>query len=265
MNQTARELLEHLNYPDPDQTIVEARQHLAGHLQRPEQRIANLMQCSKVLFLGEMHNEVGRWMSADLVSAAATAGAKVLFIEVHRHLQRDIDVFLTTGRREDLPETAGGGKEHYDFQKPYTDMLLAARAAGLHILAVDTETEHPQGRDGAMAEMMLHYLQQHDVKGVAVLGQLHLLRRPIFGDRLSAASYLRVHYGMENITTVGRAVPLREADYSVWSRVGQVAQPVVAPTQGSVFADLPATLSRQTLYGDDFDYLFFYPAPGKEI
>lgn len=255
----ARASLKALGYAKPAVRLRALRRHLAAAALRPAETLTALMQSHRVVGLGEMHDFAGRHLSAELVTAAAAGGAQWLFIEVYSSSQFEIDAFVASGCHSDLPASAGGGSdEPMRFQQPYVEMLQAARAAGLRIVAVDVDDADYDQRNRAMACAIARCLSEPGSRGVAVMGQLHLIPRSIFGFADSLATLLRCRFGADEVVTVGRAVPDQAPEFSVWSDVAAVREPGLLPVRGSPFADLAATHGKETLVGSDFDYLLFY-------
>jgi hypothetical protein len=256
----ALESLATLGHPHPQESLRMLRTHLAAHAREPLAAVHSLMRESRLLCLGEMHDFAGRFMSAELVIAAAHAGAQWLFIEVYASQQAQIDAFIASGRHEELPDSAGGGQAvPMRFQQPYVEMLMAARACGMRIVAIDNEDVSSDDRDVLMADAVRCHLNSSAERGVAIVGQLHLVPRPIFGRGPSMVTLLRPNLG-PSLVAIGRAVPDAIAEFSVWADVADVREPCLLSVAGSPFAPLPSTFGDETLYGSDFDHLFFYPA-----
>lgn len=256
----ARTSLKALGSAKPAVRLRALRRHLAAAALRPAEAMTALVRSHRVVGLGEMHDFAGRHLSAELVTAAAAGGAQWLFIEVYSSSQSEIDAFVASGCHRDLPVSAGGGSDDAPmrFQQPYVEMLQAARAAGLRIVAVDVDGADYDQRNRAMACAIARCLSEPGSRGVAVVGQLHLIPRSIFGFADSLATLLRCCFGADEVVTVGRAVPDRAPEFSVWSDVAAVSEPALLPVRGSPFADLAATHGQETLVGSDFDYLLFY-------
>jgi hypothetical protein len=256
----ALESLAQLGHPDPAASLRTLRQHLAAHAIEPVAGVQSLMRRSRLVCLGEMHDFAGRFMSAELVMAAARAGARWLFVEVYASQQAQIDAFAATGRHEQLPASAGGGQAvPMRFQQPYVEMLIAARSAGLRIVAIDNEGVSSDERDVLMAQAVQRHMRGSADRGVAIVGQLHVVPRPILGRGPSMAALLRPHLG-GSLVTVGRAVPDAMARFSVWADVAGVQEPCLLSVAGSPFAPLASTLCEESLHASDFDHVFFYPA-----
>jgi hypothetical protein len=244
----------------------DARAFLAQHGQAPLEMVRTLVQRHQFMCLGEIHNYPGRFMLADMVRAAAQAGADTLFVEIATDDQAQLDVFMQTGQRADLPESAGGGSsEIFDFQQPYVEMLEAARASGMRVKAIDQPYAPFSARDAIMAENVLNQLAAAPAhRALAVVGQLHLLPRPYLHAAKSLATYLREHLA-GGVVTIGRSFLDPEyAEFCLWSAAAQsdALQPCVLPVEYSMFADMANSVGSGPLYGSDFDYLFFYPYPG---
>jgi hypothetical protein len=249
-----------LGYPMPSETLVDLRRHLRLHGAEPLAAVRALMQSHRLLCLGEMHDFSGRFMSAEFVAAAAQGGARWLFIEVDDAQQLLIDEFVRTGMHELLPQSVGGGSAvPMRFQQPYVEMLHAARHAGLRIVAVDHADAGFDRRNQLMAHAVARCLAHPAERGVAVVGQLHLTSRTIFGEEPSMATRLRTSL-QGSVVTIGRAVPDAMPEFSVWSNVADVRKPCLMPVAGSPFERLGSTHGHPTLCGADFDQLFFYPA-----
>jgi hypothetical protein len=261
---TACESLAQLGHAQPREALQGLRAHLARHAVEPLAAVRALMRGTQLLCLGEMHDFAGRFMSAELVAAAAQGGARWLFIEVYASQQTMIDRFIATGLHEQLPASAGGGSATpMRFQQPYVEMLHAARLAGMRIVAIDVEGADFDERNRAMAwhieQCLLGDVEGAGSRGVAIVGQLHLVPRSIFGHAPSMATHLRASLG-GSLVTIGRAVPDEVAQFSVWADVADVAEPCLMRVQGSPFEGLASTYCDETLRGSDFDHIFFYPA-----
>jgi hypothetical protein len=249
-----------LGSPAPEQALRRLRSHLNAHGVPPLPAMQQLMRHHRLLCLGEVHDFAGRFMAAEMVAAAAQGGARTLFVEVYDSEQPKLDRFAVDGDHEWLPVSAGGGRARpYRFQQPYVQMLQAARGCGMRIVAIDSQGADYDERNVQMTTAVLRYLQQHDQRAVAIVGQLHLMRRQILGQAPSMATRLRAALGA-SIVTIGRAVPDALPEFSVWADVAGVAEPRLLCTDGSPFADLPSTFGTETLMGSDFDHLLFYPA-----
>ena len=255
----ARKSLKALGYAEPAHQLQAFRQHLAAAAFRPAEAISALVRAHRFVGLGEMHDFAGRHLSAELITGAAAGGAQWLFIEVYGSSQFEIDAFVASGCRRHLPVSAGGGAdEPMRFQQPYIEMLHAARAAGLRIVAIDLDHADYDGRNRAMACAVERCLSEPGSRGVAVVGQLHLIPRSILGFGDSLATLLRDRFGADEVATVGRAVPDPMPEFSVWADVAGVCEPALLPMHRSPFADLAATHWHETLVGSDFDHLLFY-------
>ena len=253
--------LKALGYTNAAERLRAMRTHLASAALRPAETVTQLMQTHRFVGLGEMHDFAGRYLLADLVAAAAAGGAQWLFVEVYSSSQAAIDAFVSCGDHRQLPESAGGGMEApMRFQQPYIDMLQAARAAGLRIVAIDADNADHDQRNRVMASAVERCLQEPGSRGVAVVGQLHLIPRSILGFGDSMATLLRESLGADEVVTVGRGVPDAAAEFSVWSDVAAVIEPALLPVLGSPFVNLAATHWHETLVACDFDYLLFYAA-----
>jgi hypothetical protein len=250
-----------LGWPTPRARVAALRNHLRAQGVDPLPAVFELMRAHRLLCLGEMHDFAGRFMGAELVAAAAQAGARTLFIEVYDAQQPLIERFLRDGDHAQLPISAGGGQAvPYRFQEPYVHLMHTARAYGLRIVAIDSEGADYDERNVLMAAAIRRHLAAHDGRAVAVVGQLHLMRRvTIIGNAPSMATRLREHFG-DAVVTIGRAVPDAMPEFSVWADVGDVSEPRLLQMAGSPFAELPSTFCAETLLGSDFDHLLFYPA-----
>jgi hypothetical protein len=238
----------------------------AQHAQSPLAQVRELMRSHQILCLGEIHNYAGRYMLADMVEAAGSAGASVLFVEVCTSEQQRLDLYMRSGLRADLPESAGGGAEAFDFQQPYVEMLLAARALGMRVVAIDQPYAPINERDAIMAKNVIRFLskQPHE-KVVLVAGQLHLLRRPFLHMEKPLASYLYEQFSGQAVT-MGRAfLDPMFPEFSLWAAAACSDQypPAVLPTEYAPFAQMPGAVGADPLYGSDFDYVFFYPFPER--
>jgi hypothetical protein len=248
--------------PQPDRTVGELRAHLDAHAVEPISAVFELMRTHGLLCLGEMHDYAGRYLSAELIDAAARAGARTLFVEVYDTQQDGIDRFTESGDHARLPVSAGGGREPpYRFQRPYVQMLHAARDHGMRIVAIDSEGADYDERNMMMAEAIRRHFEAEcgSTQAVAVVGQLHLTRRTVLGDAPSMATRLRASL-QRPLVTIGRAVPDAMPEFSVWADVADVSEPCLLRSDGSPFAQLPSTLCAESLLGSDFDQLLFYPA-----
>jgi hypothetical protein len=256
----ASKTLAHLGYLQPQQTLAQMRQHVARHGQEPRAAVRALMHDHRLLCLGEKHDYAGRYMAAELVSAAAQGGARWLFVEVYDHEQAEIDTFSRSGFHQDLPVSTGGGcVTPMRFQQPYVEMLLSARHAGMRIVAVDRHGVSYDQRNECMALAVARHLRNPADRGVVVVGHLHLVPRSLFGRPPLMATLLREELG-GGVVTIARAVPGPAPNYSVWADVAGVSEPCLMPVAGSPFELLGATYGRETMRGADFDHLFFYPA-----
>ena len=252
--------LHRLGCADPRQTLKRLRDHLAHHGAEPCSVVRELARTHRLLCLGEMHDRAGRYMSGQLVSAAAQGGARYLFVEIYAEHQAQLDRFSKTGCPTHLPASAGGGNSTpMPFQQPYVDMLCAAREAGMRIIAFDAQGADYDERNHVMALTVEQYLGADAGSGVAVVGQLHLVSRPILGFTTSMAALLRGSLG-DSVATVGRAVPDVWPAFSVWADVADVTAPAMLRVIGSPFESLASTWGDETLVGSDFDHIFFYPA-----
>jgi hypothetical protein len=178
---------------------------------------------------------------------------------------------VVCGDHARLPVSAGGGRESpYRFQLPYVKMLHAARDHGMRIVAIDSEGAEYDERNVIMAAAIRRHFEAHDsvdhggdhsddVRAVAVVGQLHLAQRTVWGSAPSMATRLRGSL-QRPLVTVGRAVPDAMPEFSVWADVADVSAPCLLQSAGSPFADLPSTLCAESLLGSDFDHLLLYPA-----
>jgi hypothetical protein len=255
----ALQSLVELGHTDAERSLAEFRTYLNIHGTDPVETAQALMQSHQLLCLGEMHDFAGRYMGASLITAAAQGGAQFLFIEVYQTSQFEIDEFVLTGAIESLPVSAGGGNEPpMRFQQPYVEMLCAARDAGMRIIAIDCEDGDFDERNRVMAQIIQTHLCDPALRGVAVVGQLHLVNRQIFGSAPSMSTRLR---GMLNgsVVTIGRATPDTYPQFSVWADVAGVSQPKLLSTAHSPFETLPSTYGDETILGSDFDHIFFYP------
>lgn len=254
--------LHRLGCADPSQTLKLLRDHLARHAVEPCSVVRELARTHRLLCLGEMHDRAGRYMSGQLVHAAAQGGARYLFVEIYAEHQAQLDRFSKTGCPTHLPPSAGGGSSTpMPFQQPYVDMLCAARAAGMRIIAFDAKGADYDERNHVMALTVEQYLRcdAGSGSGVAVVGQLHLVSRPVLGFTTSMAALLRRSLG-DSVVTVGRAVPDVWPAFSVWADVANVVAPAMLQVAGSPFESLVSTWGDETLVGSDFDHIFFYPA-----
>ena len=149
------------------------------------------------------------------------------------------------------------------FQQPYVEMLHAARNAQMRVIAIDSEDVDFDARNLAMADRIQRCLagdkEFSGSRGVAIVGQLHLVPRSIFGYAPSMAAHLRTSL-VGGLVTIGRAVPDEAAQFSVWADVAAVDQPRMLRVEGSPFVALASTYCDETLCGSDFDHIFFYPA-----
>jgi hypothetical protein len=247
----------------PRRTLQKLRAHLRANAVEPLAAVSSLMQQCRLLCLGEQHDFAGRFLLPELITAAAEGGARWLFLEIYQDQQREVDLFWRSGRRQDLPESAGGGDDEVmRFQQPYVEMLFAARSAGLIPICIDAEGADYDQRNALMAQRIAGCLSSNNHRGVVVAGHLHLAPRRLLGDEDSLVMRLETPgAGLEgSIITVGRAVPDAMPEFSVWADVGNVAQPCLLAVQGSPFASLPAIVGADAMHADDFDYLLFYPA-----
>lgn len=250
-----------LGHTEPRLHLKQLRSHLMQHAREPLAAVRGLMQSHRLLCLGEMHDFAGRYLLPDLVAAAAEAGAQWLFLEAYHHEQPQIDHFVQTGKTVDLPESMGGGGEPVmQFQQPYVDMLHRARQHDLRMVAIDLPSASLDERNWHMAQAIAGCLNSApDSCGVVVVGQLHLVPRHMLGHGDSMSTLLRKHWE-GSLVTLGRAVPDRMPQFSVWSDVAAVRKPKLLSMNESPFATLPATHYEDTLVGSDFDHLLFYPA-----
>ena len=252
--------LHSLGFADPLQTLEHLRHHLARHGAEPCSVVRELARSHRLLCLGEMHDLAGRYMSDQLVTAAAQGGARYLFVEIYAEHQAQLDRFSQTGCPKHLPASAGGGSSMpMPFQQPYVDMLCAAQAAGMRIIAFDAQGADYDERNHVMALTVEQHLHADASRGVVVVGQLHLVTRPILGFTTSMAALLRSSLG-DSVITVGRAVPDAWPAFSVWADVADVDAPAMLQVSGSPFESLASTWDDETLVGADFDHILFYPA-----
>ena len=252
-----------LGHAQPLRTLQKLRAHLRAHAVEPVAAVRGLMQQCRLLCLGEQHDFSGRFMAPELVTAAAAGGALWLFLEIYQEQQREVDLFWRTGRRQDLPESAGGGDDEVmRFQQPYVEMLFAARSAGLKPICIDAEGADYDQRNALMAQRVATCLSSNDRHGVVVAGHLHLSPRRLMGDEDSMVTRLMApSMGLESsIITIGRAVPDAMPEFSVWADVGSVARPCLLAVRESPFAGLPAIVGNDAMHADDFDHVLFYPA-----
>jgi hypothetical protein len=257
---TALQSLVELGHIDAERSLADLRAYLDIHGTDPVDTAQALMQSHQLLCLGEIHDFAGRYMGASLVTAAARGGAQVLFVEIYQTSQAEIDEFLRTGRTECLPVSAGGGSEApMRFQLPYVEMLRAARDCGMRIVAIDCEDSNFDERNDFMAQMIHKHLRDATLKGVAVVGQLHLVKRLTFSSQPSMSTRLNGLLSGE-VVTVGRATPDTYPQFSVWADVADVSLPRLLNTTHSPFETLPSTYGEETILGADFDHIFFYPA-----
>ena len=249
-----------LGCTDPSGVLATMRDHLAHHGAEPYAAVRELARRHRLVCLGEMHDLAGRFMSAELVSAAAQGGARLLFVEVYADEQAQLDRFVKSGRRAHLPLSVGGGPAApLPFQQPYVDMLMAARAAGMRIIAFDAKDADYDERNHVMALTVEQHLLENDGRGVAVVGQLHLVARPVLEFTTSMAGLLRESLG-GSVVTVGRAVPDVWQPFSVWSDVADVEAAILLRVDGSPFESLASNWGDEFLVGSDFDHILFYPA-----
>jgi hypothetical protein len=249
-----------LAHADPKISLKHLRMDFRQLAVPPLPAVRALMQQCRLLCLGEQHDFAGRYLSAELVTAAAQAGARTLFVEVYDHEQAVIDEFVRSGLHEFLPLSAGGGGAvPMRFQLPYVQMMHAARDAGLQIVAIDRDGLQSHERDEHMAESIRAHLSKKPCKAVAIAGQLHLVSRLVYGRGMSMASHLRPWLG-HDLVTVGRAVPDDYPEFSIWSDVAAVKKPWLLPTAESAWFELPYTSSDGSFCCGDFDHVLFYPA-----
>jgi hypothetical protein len=260
LSQAALRSLSHLGHEHPEQSLQELRDHLAQHSIDPLPWVREQVLNTRLLCLGERHDFPGRYYSAELITAAAQGGARWLFIEVYSSQQEQIDAFLEHGRHEELPIAAGGDSVvPMKFQRPYVEMMHAARNAGMRIVAIDTAGADMDERDPLMAENVAHYLRDPSERGVAVVGMLHLVPRPLLGREVSMATLLRQSLD-GSIVTMARAVPDETTEFSVLCDVANVSEPRLLRTAQSPFATLSTTWFPESMFGGDADHLLFYPA-----
>jgi hypothetical protein len=249
-----------LGHIDAERSLAELRSYVDIHGTDPVETAQTLMQSHQLLCLGEIHDFAGRYMGASLVTAAARGGAQFLFVEIYQTSQAEIDEFLRTGQIEFLPVSAGGGGEPpMRFQLPYVEMLRAARDCGMRIVAIDCEDSNFDERNDFMAQMIHQHLCDATLKGVAVVGQLHLVKRRIFSSEPSMSTRLTQLLSGE-VVTIGRATPDTYPQFSVWADVADVSLPRLLRTTNSPFETLASTYGEETILGADFDHIFFYPA-----
>jgi hypothetical protein len=249
-----------LGHIDAEHSLIQLRSYVDIHGTDPLSAAQELMQTHQLLCLGEIHDFAGRYMGDSLITAAARGGAEFLFIEVYQTSQFEIDEFVLTGNIECLPLSAGGGNQPpMRFQQPYVEMLCAARNSGMRIIAIDCEDGDFNERNRVMAQMIQTHLCDPPSRGVAVVGQLHLVNSLIFGNGPSMSTRLRgMLYG--SVVTIGRATPDSYPQFSVWANVADVSQPKMLSTANSPFETLQSTYGGETILGADFDHIFFYPA-----
>ena len=250
-----------LGWAQPQQAVRGLQEHLALHAVEPLAAVRALTRHARLLCLGERHDVAGRVLLAELVKAAAEGGAKWLFVEVDADEQPQLDDFMCSGHVADLPTSAGGGRAAVmPFQQPFVDALLVAQQMGMRIVAMDAPEAELDERNHVMALTVEQHLQQASGCGVVIVGQLHLVPRPILGCQASMAALLRDSLDGA-VVTVGRAVPDPWPAFSVWADVAAVQAPCLLRTAGSPFAYLASNWGSPALLGSDFDHLLFYPAP----
>jgi hypothetical protein len=260
--------LHELGWEDPASAADDFRRFVQVHGVEPCGAVESLTAKARLLCIGEMHDFAGRYMAAEIIAAAARGGARWLFIEVYDTRQVEIDSFLETGLHALLPVSAGGGSEiPMRFQLPYVTMLHAARMAGMKVIAMDRQGAGFDERNEHMASAICRIMDDPTERGVAVVGQLHLVPNCPLGDGVSLPNRVRQKWAQVNqsfassrVVTVGRAVPDECREFSVWADVGGALEPRLVSTAGSPFSSLASATEHNTVFGGDFDYLFFYPA-----
>lgn len=257
----ALESLALLGHDEPLTSLKQLRNQLQQQGREPLVAVHELMQSHRLVCLGEMHDFAGRYLLPELVASAAQAGATWLFLEIYADEQSEIDDFVCTGQTADLPESAGGGGDPVmQFQQPYVDVLHVGRTHGLRMVAIDVQEADTVQRNRHMAAAIADCLNSEpDSRGVAVVGQAHLVPRHFLGYGDSMSTLLRKHWN-HSLVTVGRAVPDAMPQFSVWSDIAAVRRPKLLAMKESLFASVPATHYSETLNGSDFDHLLFYPA-----
>jgi len=258
------------------QTLEEIRQEIRENGKDPKAVVPETMKNVRVLAIGESHqpNNQHRRFGAQIMEKLKESGATHLALELQKQYQPDIDQFLQTGKfEEDFLSSPDMGEE-------YTDILRAARKAGIKIVAVDKdrsggggggggsdsatysppETETPEetdkrSRDEVMTDEIGKILDA-DPKNKVVfwVGGNHLSRTP--GDYTGSATLLAQKYKIATI--------LPQSDLSFTDTLVGITRDITKPTM------IDLTKSQKT--GDfkqgstdlasnyrDWDYTIIYP------
>jgi hypothetical protein len=268
LDTVAIRLLDRLGVRHPERQLLLWREHLRNEGHEPKVFLRRLVMNHRLVALGEMHTLRGRELSAHLVEASAAGGADTVFLEIQEHEQFALDCFQRTGLTADLPESVGGGSSARSLPSdaPYLEMLRVAQQCGMKLVAADTANGDEPGRDRHMAARITQYLQEHpNARAIAVVGQLHLLPRPFRFSPMSLVTLVRAELGFAAVATLGRAVPLDGAEFSIWSLVLAPHVPVVLDTLRSPCARLPSLIGSMPQFCDDFDAMLLYPANASEV
>jgi hypothetical protein len=186
-----------------DRQLARIKREISQSEKEPEPELVKAMKESRVLAIGEVHHGGGpenlRELAAGLMNQLAGAGATHLVLEMPSTNQKAVEKFLSTGIYDPADPDV---YHHPDFDlltnKAYQDLLLAARNAGLTVLAVDLPDYTSRGmdeRNKAMAAGMKAVLQGHPENKVIFWGgDLHLDHTGEGKEYKSLSQHLRPFY-----------------------------------------------------------------------
>jgi hypothetical protein len=136
--------------------------------------VTNIMRQNDLVIVGEAHDFNGRYLSKEIVNAAAAGGAKVIFLEVSKKDQAILDEFSKTGNTSILEKIGVGG---HIYGKPLVDALVAARNKGMKIIATDDLDLglDVESRNRIAADTISDYQNKNNgAKGLYIVGQAHI-------------------------------------------------------------------------------------------
>lgn len=256
-------------YGIPREQAEQVRSEIEQNGRDPLDVAAEAMKNNRVVAFGESHlpDNPQRVLGAEAMQRLRDSGATHLAIEAPMWVQPYLDEFMRTGNLDvsQLPPLLRDDE--------YIQMLQAARAAGLKIVAVDANQQYNEGdrndgprrgddrpyqdRDRIMADNIDAILRENpNNKVVFWVGSLHLQNRenpP--GQHRTAAEILKQKYSVATI------VPITDWDrgiglYPLGEITADIDRPAAVATR-----DTPnlAGLKQHDIPNSSYDYVFIYP------
>jgi hypothetical protein len=240
-----------------DKTLAAARMFVQTNGQDPVEGFGKLMRDNRLLILGEAHDFNGRYLSAELVRAAADNGATVLFVEGDISEQAKFDNFMRTGNADALPVEFGGDSI---YNKPYVDALRVARERGMQVVAVDPRGNDLEQRNAVMSQRISNYLASHpQAKGVFIVGQRHVDAPSGITDGVKTVQDRFTSELRGQTAVIGRfSHKPTLIDYGVIASAAGNREPTLVTTRDNPLVALPDR-SGGARVGQTMDYLLIYP------